>query len=418
MAAWRSALFRFGAAYWVLFILPFPLAYVPYVGVVGEAYLAARDAVVRWVAAALHVALPDAPTRGSGDGTSNYVWLLCNVVLALAIGAAWTAAAARRPPADRTKAALQILLRYFLAATMLGYGAVKVYKSQFPALAPSNLETTYGESSPMGLLWRFMSHSTPYSVFAGVLEVAGALLLFHRRTTALGALVLAAVLTNVVMLNLCFDVPVKIFSGHLLLLSIVILAPQARALFRLFVLGKAAELAAPLGLSLGTRRARVAHGVAKTIVILGLLAGNGVASAEAYATWGDGRALLPLEGIWEVVDIEHGGASRTDAAMPPPLRWRRVTIDHQGFVTFDTDGKRRRWENDYDAERRSLRLREKSGGTLATEDGGAVADTEWLELRGEVDGKPARVTMRRVHDSEVVLRSRGFHWVNEQPFWR
>jgi hypothetical protein len=49
--------------------------------------------------------------------------------------------------------------------------------------------------------------------------VGGALLLFRRTTTA-GALVLIAVLTNIVTLNFSCDVPVKLFSSHLLLMAV------------------------------------------------------------------------------------------------------------------------------------------------------------------------------------------------------
>ena len=54
----------------------------------------------------------------------------------------------------------------------------------------------------MRVLWHSMGTSTAYVVFTGLVEVAGALLLFSRRTTTLGALVLAAAFTNVAILKL------------------------------------------------------------------------------------------------------------------------------------------------------------------------------------------------------------------------
>ncbi len=54
-----------------------------------------------------------------------------------------------------------------------------------------------------------MGYSTPYNVFTGLVETVPAMLLFFRRTATLGALLLVAVLANVVMLNLCYDVPVE-----------------------------------------------------------------------------------------------------------------------------------------------------------------------------------------------------------------
>jgi hypothetical protein len=78
----------------------------------------------------------------------------------------------------------------------------------------------------MGALWSFMSASRPYAIFADAVEVtAGALLLF-RRTTTLGAMVAAAAMTNVVALNYCYDVPVKLYSTNILLMAVFLLAPE------------------------------------------------------------------------------------------------------------------------------------------------------------------------------------------------
>src|SRR5262249_43062543 len=85
---------------------------------------------------------------------------------------------------------------------------------QFSSVTPDRLVQTYGESSPMGLLWTFMGFSALYCFFGGAAEMLGGLLLTLRRTTLLGALVSAGVLANVVMLNLSFDLPLKLFSPH------------------------------------------------------------------------------------------------------------------------------------------------------------------------------------------------------------
>ena len=54
-------------------------------------------------------------------------------------------------------------------------------------------------------------------MFAGFAEVLGGMLLFWRRTTLLGALILTGVLVNVVAPQLRLsDVPVKLCSLHLL----------------------------------------------------------------------------------------------------------------------------------------------------------------------------------------------------------
>lgn len=118
-----------------------------------------------------------------------------------------------------------IVSRYSLARILIGYGLAKVLHQQMPAPTAFRLMETYGESSPMGLLWTFIGQSAAYSAYTGGLEMlAGSLLLF-RRTTAIGALLAAMILFNVLVLNLCYDVPVELYSATLFFLAAVLAAP-------------------------------------------------------------------------------------------------------------------------------------------------------------------------------------------------
>jgi uncharacterized membrane protein YphA (DoxX/SURF4 family) len=116
-------------------------------------------------------------------------------------------------------------LRLGLAVTMVVYGFSKVWVRQFPPLDEWTAFQSYGDSSPMGLLWRFMGHSPTYERFTGFAEVLAGVLLATRRTATPGALVMVAVMANVVMLNFCFDVPVKLASTHLLVFALVSARP-------------------------------------------------------------------------------------------------------------------------------------------------------------------------------------------------
>ena len=159
---------------------------------------------------------------------------------------------ARRRRLDRRRAHyarlqqwLLVYLRFAVGTIMIGYGLAKVFHTQFPAPTPAKLEQPYGDASPMGLLWTFMGFSGPYNVFTGLAETVPALMLFFRRTATLGALLLVAVMTNVVVLNFCYDVPVKIFSTQLLLASLYIAGPRLVALFDVLIAGRAVAAHAP-----------------------------------------------------------------------------------------------------------------------------------------------------------------------------
>jgi hypothetical protein len=91
-----------------------------------------------------------------------------------------------------------------------------------------------------------MGASRPYTIFAGLGEVLGAVLLIWRPTATFGAWVSIAVMTNIVMLNYCYDVPVKLYSTHLLLMAVLIVVPDLRRMWNVFVQNRATEPFAPV----------------------------------------------------------------------------------------------------------------------------------------------------------------------------
>jgi hypothetical protein len=75
------------------------------------------------------------------------------------------------------------------------------------------------------VLWRQVGRSYPYEALLGAVEVPAGILLFVPRTATPGAPVGFASMARVLMLNMTFDVPVKILSFHLLLTRLVLSAP-------------------------------------------------------------------------------------------------------------------------------------------------------------------------------------------------
>ena len=101
----------------------------------------------------------------------------------------------------------------------------------------------------------------------GFAEIIPGLLLLFRRTVVLGALLAIAVITHIVLVNFSFDIPVKLFSSHLLVFSLVILSPFAVDIFRFFVLHKPVQLSISPFL-IKTRRAKVSRILVKGFLIL------------------------------------------------------------------------------------------------------------------------------------------------------
>lgn len=81
-----------------------------------------------------------------------------------------------------------------------------------------------------------MGASKSYNLFGGILEIIPGILLLFRRTQTLGALIAIAVLTNILLLNIGYDVLVKALTFHLILMSFFILSPDIKRILRFFFL--------------------------------------------------------------------------------------------------------------------------------------------------------------------------------------
>ncbi|MDQ3366092.1 MAG: hypothetical protein M3680_11765, partial [Myxococcota bacterium] len=320
----RRIAFRYGVVFAALLLFPFPLGLIPPTAGLAELLGTPWAWGVAWFAeAVLGIPAPAAAMTGSGDTTWAYVQLLMTTLLAGLGAAGWTLIDRRRLAYPRLEATALVALRYFLASMLLGYGLAKVFPTQFPPPSLGRLDQPVGELSPMGLLWTFMGHSTPYTIFSGLVEALAGVLLLWRRTTLLGALIAIAVMTNVVALNLCYDVPVKLFSMELLLVAVLIALPHARRLAAA-LLGIATVAVAPR--VRGSARSERVCRAAK----LAALTAFAVAGYEQYQR---AQTFPPppneLHGTWVVASFTADGVER------PPLltddqRWRKLIVSEYG----------------------------------------------------------------------------------------
>jgi len=306
----KRLLFRFGFCYLLLYNLPFPLDSIPWAGpLISQACQSAVwDKLVPWAGKLLFGLNIKIRPGGSGDTTYNYVQLLLFVVIAAAAAAVWTVLDRKRREYRRLYAGLRVYVRFALAAAMLGYGAYKVIPSQFALPFPSQLVEPFGEASPMGLLWTFMGASSAYTIFAGAGEMLGGLLLCFRRTALAGALVSAGVMSQVVILNFSYDVPVKLYSSHLLAMAVFLVVPDARRLLNLLVLNRPVEPAAAAPPPPAWRRRRLA--LAVQVVLVAAFSGYLLyQSYDASKEWGNLSERPSLYGVWTVEELVSDGRS-------------------------------------------------------------------------------------------------------------
>ncbi len=170
----------------------------------------------------------------SGDTPLN--WIAIGVMFSIAVISTliWSVLDHRGREYPTLFGWLRFILRLTLGVAMLSYGLDKMFLDQMPPPSLAVLNETLGNTSPMMLLWTMMGLNPGYQMICGAAEVVAALLILCRRTALLGALVMAFVVSNVVLYDYFFDVPVKIYAMHLLLMSLVVIVPDLRSLFSYF----------------------------------------------------------------------------------------------------------------------------------------------------------------------------------------
>jgi hypothetical protein len=267
----------------------------------------------------------------------------------------------------------------------------------------------------MHLLWTFMGFSRPYTMFAGFMEAIPGVLLLVRRTATTGAVLLLAVLANVVLLNLCYDVPVKLLSIHLWLMALFLAAPAIPKLVAILVGTR------PVGPAFDppffTRR--------KPRIIAASLYAVLVA-AMAYDTintlWTDGRESAQALGVRDLFDVEE---MTIDGVPQPPVpangsRWRRVWIRAKAIRVYWMDGRSEIYvASDEIKGPMTLVLR------LATDNKGVQRarldlrqDGAGYVLAGDFEGKRVHAHLTTMPREKSLLMTRGFHWINDVPFNR
>jgi hypothetical protein len=259
---------------------------------------------------------------GSGDTALNY--LLCVTFLGIALAGTllWSLLDRRRPHYQTLYAWLRFLIRLNVGMGMLQYGFYKVFPIQMQPPNLAVLNEPLGQTSPMTLLWTLLGLSPWYERVCGLAEVLGGLLILFRRTAFTGALLSAFVMTNVVLYNFFFDVPVKLYAVHLLLMAVFVMLPDLKPLWDFLVLHRPAQLQGvwvPPASRLGFRRATA---IVEVAFFVFAIAGYLKYDSERYHAYTASVRPSPLIGLWTL-----------DAASPPPRMiagtpWQEISIDN------------------------------------------------------------------------------------------
>jgi hypothetical protein len=353
----------------------------------------------------------------SADKPFDWAQSFCFLVLAAVTTAAWSRLDGRRGNYAMLHKWFRLFVRFALAAQMLSYGLIKVIPLQMPYPYLQRLLEPYGNFSPMSVLWSSVGVSPSYEMFAGCAEVLAGLLLLTPRTTTLGALVCLADMIQVFALNMAYDVPVKLFSFHLILLPLFLLAPEARRLIGFFF----SHRSTPPSTEPRLFRSARANSVALVLqLVFGFyLAGNdlygGIVSWHAY---GGSRPKPALYGIWDVEQMS------VDGQLRPPLltdngRWKRVIFDFPWFTQFQLmDDTFIGYGSSMNEEEKILNLTRGNNQSWKASFTYSRPEANRILLEGAMDGHKVQMQLKFFDHNKLTLVNRRFHWIQEFPFQR
>ncbi|OQP42848.1 hypothetical protein A4H97_11880 [Niastella yeongjuensis] len=175
-----------------------------------------------------------------GSTLLGYANWIITLIVAAAGGFIWTWIVNRRKTARAEYNLLyywlRVVVRYRAGIGIIGFGFTKLLPVQMPYPSWGVLNTNVGDMTAQKLYWLSIGIVPWYQIFAGVVEVAAGSLLFFRRTTTIGSILLFGALGDIVYVNFAYDGGVHVYSSYFVLLAAFLLVNDLPKLYNLLIL--------------------------------------------------------------------------------------------------------------------------------------------------------------------------------------
>lgn len=377
------------------FIFPLLYRFIPWF---GNTYLGILETI-------------DAGPNGSGDTSYNYVLLLC-LLLVSALGTIiWSILDRKRKSHKQLFQWLIVVFRFYVGFMLVHYGIAKLNNGQFPAPSVYRLSSTYGDSSPMGLAWTFLGFSAGYKWFMFSAEIMG-FLLFFRRTATLGAFLGLMTTINIMAINYCFDVPVKILSTALVLMCLIILLPNISNLFNLFFKGQLVQLKSPNLPVFDKKWLRISLRALKYLAVI-TYALVPLVFALKTALFEEKPVNNP--GLYGAYDIESFTTADTLTAKYA-YKWQFLVFENYNNAIVKYTNKESDWcKYQVDENKKTLDFKFNDDPNVIYKLNYQILDSNKVILKGDLFNGHTEITLKR---KKFELMERKFHWISEHPYNR
>ncbi|CAN5364811.1 hypothetical protein BH09BAC6_BH09BAC6_26160 [soil metagenome] len=416
----QKVLLRFFLAFFLLYVFFNPNGVIPYTDNISEFLLKPFHLIIPWLAAhMLGMAKPVTIfTNGSGDTTYDYLIMLFITVISAIVTLVWSIADKKARNYNKLFYWLTVVVRYYVAITMITYGTIKIIKLQFPSPSLGRLIEPFGNASPMGLAWTYMGYSAGFNIFTGLGELTCGLLLFFRKTSLLGAVLGLVVTGNIMAVNYGFDVPVKLLSTMLVVMCLFILIRDMRRLINFFLLNRDAL---PSNLSAHRFKARwknITLGVIKYVLVAYTVVFGFYSAVQTSKEYGDKAKKPPLYGIYNVESFV-----RNRDTLPPlttdTIRWNKMVINFAGNVQVKLMNDSMKFYSFVpDTVKHKVVVHTFADTLHKYQFTYTLQKPDVMLLSGKWKQDSLHIRLRRLDHTKFLLLRRGFRWISEYPYNR
>ena len=421
---WQKVLFRFFFIFLLLQTEPWTwLEAIPGVDFVMQYYHQFMEAAVDF-SNRIFFHLPGdvlAAPNGSGDTSGGWASLDFSLTVSCIGCIAWSIVDRKRNNYETLGYWLRTIVRYFVCLEAFSYGIIKLFGLQMPFPNYSQLATPLCDYLPMRFSWLFIGYSAPYQFFSGLMEVLAGIFLLFRRTVTLGLLIATGVFINVMMLNLTYDIPVKIFSMSLVFMCFFLLSFDFKRLIAFFFQNKALPACDLYTISFSKRWQRISRLVIKLLFIAFAVVLTVYSTIERYNYVNSVRNNYPISpGVYDVAvfRINH---DTIPALLGDTLRWQDMIFEKDGLGSINTKDTlfRKRYNRAYfnyepDTAKGVIGFKKYVfDSTYLFSLKYAVPDSNSLQLYGLYKNDSLFVELKK-SKRHFQLAEKQFHWLSEQ----
>ena len=131
---------------------------------------------------------------------------------------------------------IRVVVRYRAGIGIIGFGFTKLFPTQMPFPSLGLLNTNFGDFTAQKVYWLSVGIVPWYQVFGGIVEIVAGALLFFRKTTTFGAILLVAALGDITFVNYAYDGGVHVYAFYFVVLGLFLAADDFPDLYNLLIL--------------------------------------------------------------------------------------------------------------------------------------------------------------------------------------